>query len=323
MSALFNNVQSVVEQALNGTTSSGNMNALASQVTAAEQQLLGLANTTAPNGTYLFGGSNGQTAPFQVDSTGNISYFGDGGGSPTNIGQNQVVSSVSNGEALLTGNQGDGFSSVSARSANAGTGQVLQQGVINLANATSFQQGNSDIVLTFGSGNSYVATQGGSTIGSGTLTTSGAGGATVQLSGMDFQVSGSPSNGDSFTISPARPQSAFSLLKQIQSALSGSASTPAQVAQTNQVLNQSLAGLAQYQQSVTTSQAQNGVMLQAVSNAATGNTAQITNLQTSIDNSTSANTPVVISQLDQTMTALQAAMKAFGTVQGLSLFNYI
>ncbi|HUW80144.1 MAG TPA: hypothetical protein VMV54_04510, partial [Acidocella sp.] len=119
------------------------------------------------------------------------------------------------------------------------------------------------------------------------------------------------------------PQSAFALLKTIYSALATAGSTPAQVAQTNQVLNQSLASLSQYSQAVVTAQAQNGVTLQAIASAGNGNTNQSTEIQANVQNAIGVNTPVAIASLDQTLTALQAAMKTFGTVQSLSLFNYV
>ena len=161
-----------------------------------------------------------------------------------------------------------------------------------------------------------------STIASGTLSSSSSG-TSLQLAGVDYQITGSPSNGDTFTISPARPQSAFTLLQNIATALSSAASTPSQVAQTNQILNQSLAGLAQYQQATLTAQAQNGVTLQAISAPATSNSKEATEAQTSVNTATAVNTPVALSSLSETMTALEAAMKTFGTVQSLSLFNYL
>lgn len=51
------------------------------------------------------------------------------------------------------------------------------------------------------------------------------------------------------------------------------------------------------------------------------NTSQSTAAQTNISNAIAVNTPVAIASLDQTMTALQAAIKTFGTVQSLGLFN--
>ena len=323
VSSLFNNVQAVVEQALNATTNSQNMNTLASQVTSVAQQLLGLANSKGTSGAYLFGGTAGSLTPFQVNASGNIAYYGEGGSSYAQVGEGQVAPTVGSGEVFMSGTQGDGFSSVIANAANSGTGQVLQQGVVNLAQASAFQSGAASVVVTFGANGSYVETQGGTTLGSGTVTKNAAGAGTIQISGMSFDVTGSPAAGDNFTISPSRPQTAFALFKQIAGALQGAANTPAQVAQTNQVLNQSLATLSQYQQVITTAQAQNGIALNAISNIAAGNTSQSTALQTSVSNATAVNSPVAISQLDQTLTSLQAAMKAFGTVQNLSLFNYL
>jgi flagellar hook-associated protein 3 FlgL len=324
MSSLLNNVQGIVEQALNGTTNSANMNALSGQVASAAQQLLALGNTTAPNGTYLFGGSRGGVAPFQQDSAGNIVYFGDGAASQASIGEASTASTIANGTVFVSALQGDGIGAVTATAANTGTGQIIPEGIVNAAAANAFQQGSSPITISFGTGNSYTATQGGSTIATGTLTTAaGSSGTSVQLAGVDYNITGTPSSGDSFTIAPARTQSAFTLLKSIYTALANAGSTPSQVAQTNQLLNQGLAGIAQYQQSVTTAQAQNGVTLQAISATGTGNTDESTEAQTNINNATAVNTPVAIAALDQTMTALQAAMKTFGSVQNLSLFNYL
>jgi flagellar hook-associated protein 3 FlgL len=322
-SSLFDNVQGVLEQALNGTASASNLNALAKQVDSASQQLYALANTTAPNGTYLFGGSRGGLAPFQQDSTGNIVYFGDGAASQASIAPDQTAGTVANGDVFVSVLAGDGTASVTAASSNAGTGQIIPQGVVNAAAASAFQQGSAAITVSFGAGGTYTASQSGSTVASGTLTSSSTGSTQVQLAGVDYEITGSPAAGDSFTLSPARPQSAFALLQNIASALSSVSSTPSQVAQTSQILNQSLATLGQYQQAITTAQAQTGVTLQAIASAATSNTSQSTQAQTTINNATATNMPVAITALEQTQTALQAAMKTFATVQSLSLFSYI
>ncbi len=326
MTSLLNNVQSIILQALNGTTNSQNLNALSTQVQSDSQQMLAVGNTMAPNGSYLFSGSRGTLAPFQEDSSGNIAYYGDSGQGQATIGQGETANTLVTGEVFTSALAGDGTSTVTATSTNSGTGQILQQGLVNANTANAFQQGNSPITVSFavsGGTTTYTATQGGSTISSGTLNNSGTGQSSVQLAGVDYEITGSPANNDSFTISPSRPQSVFSLLSQISNALNGAGSTPAQVAQTNQVLNQSLAGLAQYQQAVTTAQAQNGVTLQALSTTSAGNTAQETAEQTNVDNATAVNMPAAITSLDQTMTALQAAMTTFGKAQSLSLFNYL
>ncbi|OYV40261.1 MAG: flagellar hook-associated protein 3 [Rhodospirillales bacterium 20-64-7] len=325
VSALFNNVQSVLEQALNGTTSPANMRALATQVDSAAKQLIGLGNTTGTGGTYLFGGSRGSVQPFQSVQTASgtqVQYMGDGGQSQAAISANTSASTIANGDVFMSGLRGDGFASVAANAANTGTGVLLSQGVANPAAANAFQSQSAPITLSFASGASgltYTATQSGATVATGPAVT----GTALQLGGVDFELSGNPAAGDSFTLSPSRPQSAFALLQGIATTLSSSASSPAQQAQTSQQLNQALASLSQYQQTVVTAQAQNGVTLQAVSNAGTADTNQSTALQTAVQNAIGINTATAITTLDQTTTALQAAMKAFGSVSGLSLFNYL
>jgi flagellar hook-associated protein 3 FlgL len=319
---LLDNAQSVVEQALNGTTSTENLKALSTQVQSASQQLLSIGNTTSANGTFLFGGSRGNLAPFQADSAGNVVYMGDGGQSQAAISPDTSASTIANGDVFISTLDGDGVSNVSASTSNTGTGQILTQGVINAASAAAFQTGNSPITVSFstsGAQTTYTATQNGSTLSTGPVS----GNTTVQLAGVDYSITGAPASGDSFTIAPSRPQTVFSLLQTISGALSTAGGTPAQVAQTNQTLNQSLASLTQYQQAFVTAQAQNGVTLQAISSAGTSNTNQSTQIQTNDQNATAVNAPVAIANLDETLTALQAAMKTFGDVQNLSLFNFL
>jgi flagellar hook-associated protein 3 FlgL len=321
VSSLFDSVQSVIEQALNATSSPQDLESISTQVASAAQQLVGLANTTGSTGQYLFGGSRGNVAPFQTGADGSIVYLGDGGQSQVSIAPGVNVSALTNGEVFTAGLTGDGTVSVTANAGNTGTATLTGQ-VINPSAAAAFQSSGAPITLSFAQGANgltYTATAGGSTIASGAVTS----GQSLQLAGEDFTITGTPAAGDSFTLSPSRPQSAFSLLQTVASALAAPGSTPAAAAQTRQVLDQSLAALAQYQQGVLTAQAQNGVTLQAVNNANAANANQTTSLETSVQNATGANIPVAIASLDQSVTALQAAMKAFGDVQNLSLFSYL
>jgi flagellar hook-associated protein 3 FlgL len=322
VASLYDNVQSVIEQSLNATTNTSDLQSLATEISAASQQLVGLGNTTGVNGTYLFGGSRGNVAPFQTGADGGIQYMGDGGQTQAEVGPGTSAATGANGDVFVAGLSGDGTASVTAATANTGTAVLLSEGVYNPSAAASFQSGNAPIVLSFttgASGLTYTATQGGSTLQTGAVTS----GMTLQLAGSGYQLTGAPAAGDSFTLTPSRPQTAFSLLQSVAAALSGGSSTPAQAAQLRQQLNNSLSGLAQYQQVVLTAQAQTGVTLQAVNNAAANNAAQQTAAQASVQNAVGANMPATITALDQTLTSVQAAMKAFGTAQGLSLFNYI
>jgi flagellar hook-associated protein 3 FlgL len=328
VSTLLDSVQSVVEQALNSTTSSGDMESMGTQVDASEQQLLGLANTTGTNGTYLFGGTRGSVQPFQQQSDGTVLYMGDGGTSQAAISSDLTASTIANGETFMTGMQGDGYATVTAgtdATPNTGTGVLISEGVASPTAAAAFQSGGSPITLSFTSngsgGMTYTAKQ---TTG-GTTTTLATGpvtsGLTLTLGGSEFQLTGTPAATDTFTIAPSQPQSAFALLSSIASTLQNAGSTSTSV--TNQQLNQDLSSLAQYQQTVVTAQAQTGVTLQSLTSTTTNNATQATALQTSVNNATAVNMPAALTSLNENLTAVEAAMKAFSSVQSLSLFNYI
>lgn len=333
VSGLLNNVQSVVEEALNGTTSPQNQQALATEVSAAGTQMLGLANTTGTNGTFLFGGTRGTVQPFQVQADGSIAYMGDGGQSQAAISPDLSTSTVATGEAFTSGLAGDGTSSVTATSTNTGTSVLLSDGVSNPTAAAAFQTGGAPITLAFTSngtgGLTYTASQGGVTLPVSAGTPAPTGPVTpgtstsLEFDGMDFQLTGTPASGDSFTISPSTPQSVFTLLSNIASTLENPGTSPATAAITRQNLNQDLSSLAQYQQTVVTAQAQTGVTLQSLATTSTSNSTQETSLQTSVNNAIATNFPAALTSLDQNTTAVEAAMKAFAQVQSLSLFSVI
>lgn len=322
VSTLYNNIQAVIEQALNGTTSPAQLQTFSSQIQSFSQQLVGLANATAPDGSYLFGGSRSTLTPFQTNANGQVVYLGDSGQSQAAITPTTTASTLTSGTVFVSALAGNGYSLVTAGSTNAGTGTLLSEGVTQSQTAAAFQAGSTPIVLSFANGASgltYTATQNGTTIATGAASD----GTSIQLAGQTFQLSGAPAGGDSFTISPSRPQTAFDMLQGLSSSLSTAVNSSASRAQLTQTLTNGLATLAQYQQTLLTAQAQNGVTLQAISNAGSSNTNQSTALQVTVQNAIGTDMPSAIAQLNQTITAVQAAAKAFSAVQNLSLFQYI
>ena len=105
--------------------------------------------------------------------------------------------------------------------------------------------------------------------------------------------------------------------------MSTSAGSPSTDAQTTQTINGDLSTLTQYQQALLVAQAQNGVTLQAINNAGNSNENQETALKATVQDATAANQPVAITTLDETISAVQAAEKAFSAAQSLSLFQYL
>ncbi|MCB8874925.1 flagellar hook-associated protein FlgL [Acidisoma silvae] len=322
VSTLYDTVQSVIEQALSGSSNAQDMQALSQQVSAAGQQLLGLANGTAPDGTYLFGGSRNMLVPFQTNADGTTVYLGDGGQGQAAISPDTTASTLASGTVFTNALAGNGYSVISADANNSGSGTLLATGIVQSAAAASFQSGTTPITLSFAEGDSgltYTASQGDTVLATGSATS----GTTLQLAGQSFQINGTPDAGDSFTIAPSRPQTAFALLQSIASALSATGSSSADRAQTTQALNGALSTLAQYQQTLLTAQAQNGVTLQAIASAGTSNSNQSTQLQLTVQNAVGVDMPSALTQLNETITAVAAAGKSFAAVQNLSLFQYL
>ncbi|GHD98108.1 hypothetical protein U879_11790 [Defluviimonas sp. 20V17] len=323
----LDHIQSIALQAANGTTSNQDFQALSQQVGEGLQQILSLANTQGSNGNYVFAGTARQTQPFVTDAAGGVSYMGNDGTSAVEISPGVTVNAALSGDVFTNARSGNGFASVTASASNTGSGTVMATGVSDAAAAAAFQSGSTPVTLAFSSSAngavSYTATSGSSTIGSGPVNTANGASTTITLDGVELTVAGQPKAGDSFTMAPSRPQSIFDLVKQIQTALASPGTTPAVRAQTRQLIGNSLATIVQYQHRLAGASAKAGVVLQATSAAATSNARASTSAKENASALVSANTPQVLSELQNRSSALQAAMKAFSVASQLNLFKYL
>lgn len=320
---VLDQIQQIALEAINGTVNGSEYQALSEQVQQNLQQLLAVANTEGNNGNYVFAGTASNTKPFLETASGSVEYIGDEGLSTVEVSPGITINAALSGSPFLSGYSGDGYASVTAAAANTGAATLLAVGVTDESEAAGFQEGSQPITVAFSTTSSgtieYTATEGSATIASG----SAASGQDITLDGIQFALSGTPASGDSFTVSPARPQSVFSLVQTIETALASPGTTSAERAQTTQVLGNALSGITQYQNLFTSANARIGVVLQTVSNAETDNTERSTTDETNAADLTAANTPAVMTSLDEQTTALQAALQAFGMTEGLSVFNYL
>lgn len=320
---VLDHIQSIALQATNATESGADYQALSEQVGASLQQLMSISNTQGTNGEYLFSGTANNTQPFMQNGSGSVQYVGNQGLSMVEVSPGVSVNAALSGSVFTGALSGNGYASVGGASTNSGTGTFLPVGVVNESSAAAFQQGSKPITIKFSAGASgglaYQATQGGSVISSGGATS----GQNIALDGIEYKLSGTPSSGDSFTISPARPQSVFGLAQTIQGALASPGSTAAQRAQTQQILGNALAGLGQYQTLLAGTNARIGVVLQTVQRASSANAQRSTTDQTNASTLTAANMPQVMTEISLQTSALQAAFKAFGLASGLNVFNYL
>lgn len=331
VATVLQQVNQLLVQAGNASLNNQDRAALATQLQADRDQLAGLANGTDATGNYVFGGFRSAGPPFTNAPNGNgANYVGDSGQRVAQIGPTRTIAIGDTGADVFTrAPTGAGSNVTSAAPGNSGTAVFSQLAVT--------QPGASDLADTFSVKFSVTAATPPVTTytvqNTSAVPAQPAGapqpyvsGATIALgNGQTLAITGAPANNDAFTVAPATGPLAnvFTTLDAVtrtlktpvtdvasQTALLNSLATySTQVTNTfNNVLTVR-ASVGAREQEVTAL----GTQLQQVAN---NNTAQLSSL-------TSVDVVAAYSQFAQMQTALQAAQKAFVSVQGLSLFSLI
>lgn len=111
LGSVVTSLNSVITQgveAANGTISAAERTQMASTVSAALNQVIGLANTSV-QGVYLFGGTASNTPPFQLnaDPTTGVTYNGNSGVNTVPVGDGQTVQSNVPGDQIFAASGGN------------------------------------------------------------------------------------------------------------------------------------------------------------------------------------------------------------------------
>jgi flagellin-like hook-associated protein FlgL len=144
-------------------------------------------------------------------------------------------------------------------------------------------------------------------------------GQAISFDGMQFNIVGTPANGDTFSVSPSANESIFQTISDLIAAL-GSTGTPTQF--TNS-LNKALNSLDRDLENVLTVRASLGSRLQELD--ALQNTGEDLGLQfkQSLSQLQDVDYNKAITDLTRQQANLQAAQKSYQLVSDLSLFNYL
>ncbi len=116
--------------------SKASLSALATNLRARNQELLGLANSTDGNGQYMFSGYKGSIQPFSQNALG-VTYSGDQGQRLMQISPSrQIAVSDSGSDVFMQIKNGNGTFVTEAGAANTGTG------LVSAGSATTAYDGN-------------------------------------------------------------------------------------------------------------------------------------------------------------------------------------
>lgn len=328
VTSTLNSISSLLVSAGNGSLNDQDRAALAKQLQGDRNQLLSLGNTTDGTGHYLFAGFQASTPPFVNQSAGGVQYMGDEGQLLAQVSSNRQISVSDTGTSVFMSVQAVGSAPVpGASTSNTGTGTI---GAVTVADPSAASNSTPyGIVFSDTSGSLTYnvvdnSTAPPTTLQSGQPYTAGQ---SISLgTGMSVTISGTPANGDSFTVTQAS-QAGTDIFATIDSAIAAlqtpSSGSPTESATLQNQLATAMTKVSNAISNVTTLQASVGGReqeLKALQTVTTTNTLQV---QSNLSDLTSTNMVSAISQFEQLQNALSASQKSFVQMQNLSLFQYV
>ncbi len=322
---IFGRLKELTIQAGNTTLTPSQRSAVAVELRARFDGLLAIANTKDETGQYMFAGYMGDTQPFAGSVDGGVVYSGDDGQRKMQISPSRLIETSDPGSAVFERiANGNGVFATNYLAGNTGTG-VINGGTVSDP-AAWVAPASGSYTLTFtGGGTTYELYDGATLLSSGAYNSGDAiplqNGA-VSL-GASVTVTGTPADGDSFTIAPSTSQSLFATLANLIHAVESTGTSDADVARYRTDIRIALGDLNQAFENVLEVRNAVGSRLNEVETVGFIN--EDLNIQYASTLSTLQDLDMVtaLTELTRRQTNLEAAQKSFTVVSQLSLFNYL
>ncbi len=312
--SLVQQARELVVAAGNASYSDAERRDVANQLAEIRKQLMGVANRGDGTGGFVFSGQGSSQPPF-LDRPGGVGYVGVGGAVkvatdeplPLTLDGQQVWLSAPSGNGVFTTAPGAGSG-----------GAWIDAG--RVTNPSAITGSSYEVQFSVNAGvTTYSVIRDGVT-----ASISGAdfkSGQAIELDGMAFSLSGSPKDGDTFSITPSGPdQSVFDAIDKVVNELKTPLRTSAQVTQTIQSGLRDLDTCANQLQSARS-------MTGEVLNRVDGVETRVGDLklfgETTRSDAEDLDMIQAISNFQNQQTGYQAAMQSYAAVQRLSLFDYI
>jgi len=323
---LLQDVRTIAVNAGNGALNHSDKQTLATDLSGRLDELLSLANSTDGVGNYLFSGFQGRTQPFSNDIAG-VQYQTDDGQRMIQVGSSrQLAASDSGADIFMRVKNGNGTFIAKAATANTGSGIVSQGAVTDPALLTG---NNYQVTFSVAAG---VTTYGVTNITPGASVpvpvapgTPYVSGQAISFDGLQFDITGSPVNGDVFTAAPSTNESIFETISNLITALRtpnplGGAVAAAEFTNSN---NQALNSLDRGIDNVSTVRTSLGSRLRELDSLQNAGESMGVQFKQTISQLQDVDLNKAISDLTQQQITLEAAQKSFLAVSGLSLFDFM
>jgi flagellar hook-associated protein 3 FlgL len=309
----LNRLRELGIQAANGTQTSDSRSAIAAEAREILTGLLNAANAQDGEGRYLFAGNLVQARPFVL--SGSVQYAGDTGVRSQRVADARTVQENDPGSAVFMQiPSGNGSYTVGAAAGNTGN---AYWSAATVTNGTPFVAGTYTVEFT--SPTAWEARSAGVTIASGTY----APGETISFQGATIEFQGTPAAGDQFTVASARYQDVFRTVQDFITALGTVTSDQAGRAEFQNLINSSLQNLDQALLHVGNVRSQVGARLATIDQQLESNADVALELKRSLSTIRDLDYATAISELEQQLTSLEVAQKAYARTQSLSLFDVL
>ena len=311
---LLQDVRTTAVQAGGGALTPSDKQTLASALSGRLEELKSLANSSDGQGNFLFSGYQGRTQAFSNSASG-VQYMADDGQRMVQVSSSrQLAASDSGSDIFMRIKNGNGTFVTQPASGNNGSG-IASQGIVtnpalltgnnyqvNFTSATTYNVINTTTSVAVSTGNAYTSGQ------------------AISFGGMQFDISGAPASGDSFTLTPSTNESIFKTISDLITTLNTTSATPATFSNNlSKALNMLDRGL----DNVLTVRASLGSRLIELDALQTTGEDIGLNYKTTLSQLQDVDYNKGISELNQQQLSLTAAQKSFRQISDLSLFNYL
>lgn len=316
--SIIQRVSELAIQANSSTLSSTDKQAIATELTQLNQQLLDLANSKDSNGEYLYAGYSSRTQPFSRNGAGTVVYSGDQAARNVQVSASQYMTDGDTGQSVFMAiPDGNGTFSLSANAANTGSAVITGQ----VQNRAAWVP--DDYTLTFSSATDWQVTDSATPANVVASGSNYAAGNAITFNGVSVSLTGAPAAGDTFTVAQSQNKDVFSTIDALVSALKAPSGTAAEQAQYQNAVNAVQSNLSQAETSLLGVRSSVGARLASLQTVETTRQNTSDEITTSLSNLQDIDYAQAASQLSQQYIGLQAAQQSYAKIAQLSLFNYL
>lgn len=318
LAAAGNVIRRVRELAVQGssdTTGAEGRRLIAVELRQRFDELKALGNSQNGEGEFIFAGAQSQSRPF-VESAGVISYLGDSVQRELLIGPGTTMAEGDTGDAVFMRiRSGNGVVAAAPAAGNTGSGVIRPEP----GTSVSVYDGSS-FSLSFTDPDNYEILDADSNVVGGGAYEAGS---TITFNGVRLVLNGTPAAGDSFTVAPAKFESAFATIDRLATALEQSVTGDVDRAAQRQGIDDALAQLDRTESRLLEVRAGVGGRLNTLEDVQATQESIRFSLQKLVSDVRDLDFAEAASRLQQELFTLQASQQAFTRIQGNSLFNYI